>query len=212
MQKALRPDLPFSHSPTRNLPCGGSIVLSTACSYTGDYANQSMSLTKAQTLSQELGAINIAWLEEPVHSAALQDIEELCDGSPVAVSYGESERTALVFPSLVRAGVQHLQPIAGHISSLSEWLSIAELARCHGLMFSGGGTSHINAAIVTAVGGDAQLEYLEPIMGALASLLRVKPMVRDGHFTVPEVPGIGAEVDWLRLEKEKRIIDHGVWK
>ena len=175
-------------------------------------ANQSMSLTKAQALSQELGTMNIAWLEEPVHSAALHDIEELCNRSPVPVSYGESERTALVFPSLVRAGVRHLQPIAGHICSLREWLSVAELAYRHGLMFSGGGTSHLNASLVAAAGEDAQLEYLEPIVKALASLLRVKPDVQDGHFVVPEVPGIGAEVDWPRLEKEKRITDHGVWK
>ncbi len=175
-------------------------------------ANQSMSLTKAQALSGELGAMNIAWLEEPVHSAALHDIEALCDRSPVPVSYGESERTALVFPSLVRAGVRHLQPIAGHISSLHEWLSIAELARHHGLMFSGGGTSHLNAAAVAAVGNEAQLEYLEPVVGVLASLLRVKPEVQDGHFIIPETPGIGAEVDWSRLEKEKRITERGVWK
>ena len=175
-------------------------------------ANQSMSLTKAQALSQELGTMNIAWLEEPVHSAALHDIEELCNSSPVPVSYGESERTALVFPSLVRAGVRHLQPIAGHICSLREWLSVAELARDHGLMFSGGGTSHLNASLVAAAGEEAQLEYLEPVVGTMASLLRVKPDVQDGHFVVPEVPGIGAEVDWPRLEKEKRISDHGVWK
>ena len=175
-------------------------------------ANQSLSLTKAQALSQELGGMNIAWLEEPVHSAALHDIEALCDRSPVPVSYGESERTALVFPSLVRAGVQHLQPIAGHICSLHEWLSIAELARRHELMFSGGGTSHLNASLVAAAGDNAQLEYLEPVVKAMASLLRVKPDVQDGHFIVPEVPGIGAEVDWPRLEKEKHIIDHSVWK
>lgn len=175
-------------------------------------ANQSMILAKAQVLSQELGGMNIAWLEEPVHSAALHNIEALCDSSPVPISYGESERTALVFPSLVRAGVRHLQPIAGHIVSLHEWLSIAELARRHDLMFSGGGTSHINASLVAAAGQEAQLEYLEPVVGAMASLLWVKPDVRDGHFIVPEVPGIGTEVDWPRLEKEKRIIDRCVWK
>ncbi|GHB86816.1 mandelate racemase/muconate lactonizing enzyme family protein [Persicitalea jodogahamensis] len=175
-------------------------------------ANQSLSLNKAQTLSRELGDMNIAWLEEPIHSAALHEIEILCEKSPVAVSYGESERTALVFPSLVRAGARHLQPIAGHILSLGEWLSIAELAHRHGLTFSGGGTSHINAAIVATVGDDAQLEYLEPVVGAFASLLRVKPEVRDGYFILPEVPGIGIEADWPRLEKEKRVDVRSLWK
>ncbi len=175
-------------------------------------ANQCLSLSKAKTLSRELGDMNIAWLEEPIHSAALHEIESLCDTSPVPVSYGESERTALVFPSLVRAGVRHLQPIAGHILGLGEWLSIAEMARDHGLMFSGGGTSHLNAAIVASVGEEAQLEYLEPVVGALATLLRVKPEVRDGCFIVPEVPGLGAEVDWPRLEKEKRVDVRRLWK
>ncbi|HEV7347351.1 mandelate racemase/muconate lactonizing enzyme family protein [Telluribacter sp.] len=175
-------------------------------------ANQSLSLDKAQVLSRELGEMNIAWLEEPIHSAALHDIETLCETSPVPISYGESERTALVFPSLVRAGVQHLQPIAGHILGLGEWLSIAEMARDHGLMFSGGGTSHLNAAIVAAVGDEAQLEYLEPVVGTMASLLSVRAEINNGHFILPEVPGIGAEVDWPRLEKEKRVTDRFIWK
>ena len=175
-------------------------------------ANQSMSLAKAQVLSQELSTMNIAWLEEPIHSAALLEIEELCASSPVPISYGESERAAQVFPSLVRAGVQHLQPIAGHISSINDWLAVADLAHHHGLMFSGGGTSHINAALVAAAGRGAQLEYLEPVVGSIVSLLRVGPEVRNGCFIVSEEPGIGVKVDWERLEREKRVIDHGLWK
>ncbi|WKN45474.1 mandelate racemase/muconate lactonizing enzyme family protein [Tunicatimonas pelagia] len=175
-------------------------------------ANQSMSLEKAQVVSRELGAMNIAWLEEPIHSAALHEIADLCEHSPVPISYGESERSALVFPSLVEAGVQHLQPIAGHISSLNEWLSIAELAQQHGLMFSAGGTSHLNAAIVASVGEAAQLEYLEPVVGVVASLLRIKPTIEDGCFILPEVPGLGAEVDWERLEKEDSIADQQIWR
>ncbi|WKN44865.1 mandelate racemase/muconate lactonizing enzyme family protein [Tunicatimonas pelagia] len=175
-------------------------------------ANQSMSLPKAQKLSQALGSLDIAWLEEPIHSAALHEIEALCAHSPIPISYGESERSALVFPSLVRAGVKHMQPIAGHISSLHEWLSVANLARRHELTFSGGGTSHINASALAVVGGEALLEYLEPVVGVMASLLRVGPTVQDGYFTVPEVPGIGAEVDWERLEKKKQIVDRAVWK
>ena len=175
-------------------------------------ANQSMSLTKALTLSQELQGMNIAWLEEPIHSAALHEIEELCERSPVPISYGESERTALIFPSLIRAGVQHLQPIAGHIVSLNEWLSVAALAHHHGLMLSGGGTSHINASIVAAAGEGAWLEYLEPVVGTVASLLHIKPEVRDGYFVLSEEPGIGAVVDWERLEKEKRVADQRVWR
>ena len=175
-------------------------------------ANQSMTLAKARVLSQELGAMNIAWLEEPIHSAALHEIRELCEHSPVPVSYGESERSALVFPSLVQAGVQHLQPIAGHICSLSEWLSIATLAGQHNLTFSGGGTSHINASVVAATGEATQLEYLEPVVGAFASLLDIQPAVRDGHFIVSEEPGIGITVDWPRLTREKRITDQCVWR
>ena len=108
-------------------------------------ANQCMDLERAIAFSKEAKGLNLAWLEEPIHSAALVEIESLCAATNIPISYGESERTEKVFPSLVKAGVKHLQPIAGHISSTKDWLLIANLAKKEKLQFSSGGSSYYNA-------------------------------------------------------------------
>ena len=176
-------------------------------------ANQLMSLDRAMKLVRELESvnINIAWLEEPVHSASLTEIERLCEISSIKISYGESERSAKTFPSIVKAGVKHLQPIAGHISSIKEWLCIARLASSLQLDFSAGGVSFYNAPFNTLAGDGALLEYLEPVIGYVQDVFSIKPDIRNGQFILPDIPGIGVMVDWQRLDKEKRITNKQVW-
>ena len=176
-------------------------------------ANQLMGLDRAVKFVKKLESTNmdITWLEEPVHSASLAEIERLCEVSSIKISYGESERSAKIFPSIVKAGVKHLQPVAGHISSIKEWLSIARLASHHQLDFSAGGVSFYNAPFNAMAGDGALLEYLEPVIGHVQGLFSIKPDIREGKFILPDIPGIGVTVDWQRLDKEKRITNKQVW-
>ena len=175
-------------------------------------ANQSLTLPEAQQLSRALESLDIAWLEEPLHSADLRKIRALCDHTSLAVSYGESERTDLVFPSLIEAGVAHLQPIAGHISGLHAYYRVARMATAAGLRFSSGGTSFLNAGLVAACGPTAQLEFLAPVVGAIRPLLATYPEERDGRFLLADEPGLGVTVDWPLLQRGGRITSEQVWK
>lgn len=173
-------------------------------------ANQSMSLQKALNLVKELESLDIAWLEEPIHSAALDEIEVLCSSTKIPISYGESERSAKVFPTIVRAGVKHLQPIVGHVVSFREWVSISNLAIQHNLQFSGGGFSHYNSQFVASV-KDAQLEFLEPVIAVLSGIFLEGPKIENGRFNFYDTPGLGIRVDWKRLSKENRIAQTEIW-
>ena len=175
-------------------------------------ANQCMDLDWAIAFSKEAEHFNLAWLEEPIHSAALVEMETLCSATSIPISYGESERSEKVFPSLVKAGVKHLQPIAGHISSTKDWLSIADLAKKEKLQFSAGGSSYYNAQFVAAAGEGALLEFLKPVVGLLESIALVVPEVKNGQFLLSEEPGLGVVIDWQRLSKESRIGIDKVWK
>ena len=175
-------------------------------------ANQSMNLPKALGLVRELEGLDIAWLEEPIQSASLYEIEQLCARSSIKIAYGESERSAKVFPSIIRSGVEHLQPIAGHINSIKDWFEISGLSKSAGLDFTSGGTSYINCQFVAALGNNAMLEFLAPIIKPMEDLFSVKPVVQQGYFVLPGVPGIGIQVDWHKLEKENRIVGKQVWK
>ncbi|MEM7108395.1 MAG: enolase C-terminal domain-like protein [Bacteroidota bacterium] len=174
-------------------------------------ANQSLTLLKAKMLVKELEYLNIAWLEEPVLAASIHEISNLCESSKLKIAYGESERSSLVFPTIVQAGVKHLQPIAGHISSINDWLEIAQLAQRYNLDFSSGGTSYFNSSFVAIAGKNAKLEFLKPILEPLSEIFIDKPKVDRGQFTMVDQPGIGLRVDWERLQKEDRITGYKVW-
>ena len=175
-------------------------------------ANQCLSLAEAVELADELRHLNIAWLEEPVHSADLRSIQSLCEVSEIPISYGESERSEKVFWTLAEAGVAHLQPIAGHLSALRGWFEVAQLARERGLAFTSGGSSYFNAPVVAAAGQGAMLEYLRPIIGTLQPILKEYPQASDGEFILSESPGLGTSVDWPLLAKIGKIEASQVWK
>ena len=175
-------------------------------------ANQFMTLSRAREFVSALEGLDIAWLEEPIHSAALDEIKELCDQSWVKIAYGESERSAKVFPSLIAAGVNNLQPIAGSICSIEEWFEIIQLGEEHQLSLSCGGVSYFNCQFAAAAPALVLQEFLEPVLRPLEELFSVMPTIKNGEFLLSEEPGLGVQVDWKHLEREKRINGSQVWQ
>ena len=175
-------------------------------------ANQFMTLSRAREFISALEGLDIAWLEEPIHSAALDEIKELCDQSWVKIAYGESERSAKVFPSLISAGVNNLQPIAGSICSIEEWFDIIRLGEEHQLDLSCGGVSYFNCQFAAAAPALVLQEFLEPVLSSLEELFSVMPTVKNGEFILSEEPGLGVQMDWERLEREKRINGNQFWQ
>ncbi len=175
-------------------------------------ANQFMSLGRALAFVEALRDLDIAWVEEPIHSGALHDIETLCAASTVPIAFGESERSGMVFPSLVRAGVHNLQPIAGSLASVEEWLDVVDLATAHGRALTCGGVSWYNCQFAAAAPAPVLQEFLEPVLGPLRSLFSLHPRVSGGCFHLGEAPGIGVEVDWPRLEWEGSITAERTWE
>ena len=87
-----------------------------------------------------------------------------------------------------------------------------DFSKSAGLDFTSGGTSYINCQFVAALGNNAMLEFLAPIIKPMEDLFSVKPVVQQGYFVLPGVPGIGVQVNWHKLEKENRILGKQVWK
>jgi len=135
----------------------------------------------------------------------------LCANTFIPIAYGESERSEKVFPSIIEAGVRHLQPIAGHMLSIKEFLSIANLAEHKNLDLTAGGSSYYNAQFVSAAGKNALLEFLEPVVGLLDTITVAIPKVKKGQFILSEEPGLGVIINWEKLRKEKKITNDATW-
>ena len=174
-------------------------------------ANQIWNVEEALRFINAVESENIAWFEEPVHSASLTEIESLCAKSPVPVSFGESERSAKVFPSLKNAGVKHLQPTPYYLSSIKEWMDVRDLAIQSDLDFSSGSYSLFTSAIVAAAPEKFRVEYLYTLMHGLESYFSICPKLEKGRFVLPEIEGLPIRIDWAYWKQKGKIEMNKIW-
>ncbi|MET3879617.1 enolase C-terminal domain-like protein [Chitinophaga sp. OAE865] len=174
-------------------------------------ANQIWSCEQALRFIDQTAGENLAWLEEPVHSASYDQIEALCKQTPLKIAFGESERTARVFPTLVNIGVAHLQPVPGHLAGVREWTAVKDLAARHHLDFSSGGYSLFTASLMTTASEQCQVEYLYSIMRGLETYFSVKPAWKEGRFFLPELPGLPVRINWQHSEDTRQLLRTRVW-
>ncbi len=174
-------------------------------------ANQIWSYEQSLTFIARVEGQDIAWLEEPIHSAAIAEIEQLCKRSAIKISYGESERTSKVFPALVNAGVKHLQPVPTQFCSIKEWIEVKELAIRAGIDFSAGGYSLYTASLMATAPDNCRLEYLHSIMFGLEQYFAVYPTWENGKFILPELEGLPVRIDWDYCMKKNKIIKTYNW-
>ncbi|HET7898992.1 MAG TPA: enolase C-terminal domain-like protein, partial [Flavisolibacter sp.] len=145
------------------------------------------------------------------HSAAFDQIETLCSRSPVKISYGESERTSKMFPTLVNMGVQHLQPVVNQLGGVKEWMEVKDLAFASNIDFSSGGYSLYTSSLMATAPGHFRVEYLHAIMHGLEEYFSIYPGWKSGCFQLPEIEGIGVRVDWDYCHRANKIVRSHHW-
>jgi L-alanine-DL-glutamate epimerase-like enolase superfamily enzyme len=174
-------------------------------------ANQIWTCEQAIRFIEKLGDIEIAWFEEPVHSASFDQIEKLCRMTPVKIACGESERTARSFPMLAKAGVRHLQPVPTQFAGVKEWMEVRDLASNNNIDFSSGGYSLFTASLVATARPEDQVEYLYSIMHGLEQYFSEMPIIKNGQFILPDNGGIGVRIDWDYCRKHNKIVRTQTW-
>ncbi len=164
-------------------------------------ANQGLELNEAIEAFKKCEDLNLAWFEEPLLAADLESIAKLCSQTSIPVSYGESERSGKVVPSLLATGIDHLQTISGYLTTMGEWLEAAKSAQKLNRKFSSGGFSQLACHWCAIAGNGAFTEYLIPILDFYNPYYSVKPHVENGKFILTDLPGIGVEIDWNYINK-----------
>ncbi len=174
-------------------------------------ANQIWNEEQTLRFIDKIEGENIEWLEEPVHSASLSGIEQLCKQSPVKIAYGESERSSKTFPALVKAGVKHLQPVPTHLGSVKEWMEVRDLALQSGVAFTSGGYTLYTAAFMATTPENWQVEYLHSIMLGIEAYFSVYPQRECGQFILPDIEGMPVRIDWDYCQRKNKIIMAQKW-
>ncbi|MCX5658801.1 MAG: mandelate racemase/muconate lactonizing enzyme family protein [Planctomycetota bacterium] len=166
--------------------------------------NQTWSADEALHFARQVADLDIAWFEEPVHSADRAALRALCPVCPIPVAMGESENHPLGFRDLVECGVPHLQPSPHALPGFEAWTRAVSFAEAGGRAWSSGGFSHLTAAYL-ATRPAGVVEYLRSIIGHLATVYETMPRIADGTITLPTTPGLPVSVAWGRLEERKAV-------
>lgn len=171
-------------------------------------ANQVWSAPAAADFARRLAEWQPAWLEEPVHSADLLALRAVAAASPVPLAAGESEHSERVFPSLLAAGVAHLQPIYHRLPSIA---ACRQILRTPGVQVSSGGFTPAAAQLVALGPGSALTEYLVATNAPWEPWLAVQPRRERDRLWLPDNPGSSMQVDWRKARREGLVIRDQLW-
>lgn len=167
--------------------------------------NQVWNVEEALRFAEMIRPYNPAWYEEPVHSHDMNAIRELREKVNMKIGYGESMRNYFAFETYAEKGVDHLMPLVGRMSKMSDLLKIRDLARENGLLFSSGGTIWINAVFGALYDESEMLENHEPMTEPIGECLLVKPEEKNGRIYLPDMEGSPIRLNVEKLEKEGTI-------
>ncbi len=175
------------------------------------------SVAESIEIAARLGALGVAWFEEPVPAGRLGAIKRVVDSSPVPVAYGEHFFAAEhALDALEITGLSVVQPDASICGGVDEARSMARAALGRGarvVMHLHGGpvTVAANAHVAASVEGVEVLEYpfhLSPMLERVAPAAGFGvSSIADGRLAVPSGPGLGIEVDESVIDEA-----HRAWK
>ncbi|MDO5416870.1 MAG: enolase C-terminal domain-like protein [Lachnospiraceae bacterium] len=163
--------------------------------------NQVWNVEEALKFAEMIRPYNVAWYEEPVHSHDMNAIKEVKEKTGMMIGYGESMRNYYAFETYAEKGVDHLMPLVGRMSKMSDLIKIRDLARANGLRFSSGGTVWLNAAFGALYDENEMLENHEPMTEPIGDCLSIKPEEKNGRLYLPDIVGTPIRLDLPKLEQ-----------
>jgi D-galactarolactone cycloisomerase len=171
-------------------------------------ANQAWSLAEAKIFIGKISDYPIEWLEEPLPADRPEaEWAELSSASPMPLAAGENIRGIEDFNDRISAGhITVIQPDACKWGGVTGCLQVARKAIEAGKRYCphylGGGIGLLASAhILAAAGGDGLLEVdinPNPLREGLSIPF---PEFKDGHFILPNSPGLGVEPDFGMVKK-----------
>jgi L-alanine-DL-glutamate epimerase-like enolase superfamily enzyme len=161
--------------------------------------NQRLTEDQALTIARELDRLGFTWFEEPIPQTDLDGYARLNAAVDLPITGGEQYTTLEQFlPYLEKRAYGIVQPDAG-ICGLTAAMQIAEAADRYNVdlcphSWHNGLMALANGHLVAALTNPRVLE-LCMIQGPLQwDILAEKPAISDGWLTLPDAPGLGAQL------------------
>ena len=152
------------------------------------------------------GPAELWWIEEPLVPDDIAGHAELARRLQTPVATGEIAQTRWEFRELIeRQAADILQPDAGVLGGVSEWLRVARTAESFGIPVAPHWHANLHVHLAAASSNCITVEHfaLEKDIYNFEALLtpETRTQVRDGELIVPDRPGLGIEFDPAQVQK-----------
>lgn len=155
-------------------------------------ANQRWTVDEAVAFARLAEPYNLAWFEEPIHSADFNGYKALKErGVKQRIAAGESMRIDYMYEIYIEKGVDILQPSLGRMTRIDDLIKIRDMCRKAGREFQSGGRTAYNAYMGCLYGENERVEFHAPISEPVHELMLNVPEMHDGKcWCDGKTPGI----------------------
>lgn len=164
------------------------------------YANASEALRAIRAFELAAGERGLWWVEEPLSPDDVGGHARLVGASQTPIATGEIHQTRWEFRDLLeRAAADVLQPDAGVLGGVTEWMRVARAAEVFGVAVAPHWHANLHVHLAAATPGCIGIEHFDLAKDIYNFELLVRDsdrlQVRDGHAVVPDRAGLGVELD-----------------
>lgn len=171
-------------------------------------ANNGYSIGGAIRVGRALEDLGYTWFEEPVQHYNVKAMGEVAQRLDITVSAGEQTYTLQALRDLIDAGVRMIQPDIIKMGGITGIMQCAAIARAHGVELVPHQTQPSVAHLANIHVLSTLMHLAKPVELA-DSWERAEPVFVnpskpiDGHFTVPDLPGLGVQFNETEMEARR---------
>ncbi|WP_116043738.1 mandelate racemase/muconate lactonizing enzyme family protein [Amycolatopsis palatopharyngis] len=153
-----------------------------------------------RAFEEAAGVTGLWWVEEPLSPEDVEGHARLVDSVQSPIATGEVHQTRWDFRDLLqRRAADILQPDAGVLGGVTEWMRVAHAAEVFSVPVAPHWHANLHVHLAAATPGCMTIEYfsLEKDIFNFERLVRedTRLSTMDGYVTMPDRPGIGIELD-----------------
>jgi D-arabinonate dehydratase len=164
-------------------------------------ANNAYLPHEAIRVARAIEDLDIAWFEEPVSADDYAGQGAVVAAIGIPVASGENEYTRYGFRDLIEhRSAAILNPDAGVLGGVSEFMKVAALASAHNVAIAPHGSQQTHVHLTCAISNGLILEYYPARMDPFWGMTGQPLPIRDGYVAPPSEPGFGFELDEAALE------------
>lgn len=169
-------------------------------------ANNCFDAATAIQLANRIRECDIMLFEEPVFADDIPGLAKFRRGTDIPLATGEHEYTKHGVRDLLLAEAADIVQVDGaRVGGYTEMLKCAALTQAWNVKFAPHAMEHIHLHLVAAIPNALFLERLLMFEGVTHRVFKDAPAPVDGFMTVPDLPGIGLQLDmdYIRDHDEK---------